>query len=113
MFLHVLVSLFPSTLQVYDLWGGSILNEIVNRGKLRGPPPLPAPKAPLPGHAESYNPPAEYLMTEEEKREWNDCDPEDRETDFIPQKFDSLRKVPLYRNNVVERYEREGRKEVE
>ena len=29
---------------------------------------LPAPKLPLPGHAESYNPPPEYLFTEEEVR---------------------------------------------
>ena len=28
---------------------------------------LPAPKMPLPGHAESYNPPAEYLLTPEEQ----------------------------------------------
>lgn len=27
---------------------------------------LPAPKMPLPGHAESYNPPPEYLLTKEE-----------------------------------------------
>ena len=27
---------------------------------------IPAPKMPLPGHAESYNPPPEYLLTEEE-----------------------------------------------
>ena len=29
---------------------------------------IPAPKPILPGHAESYNPPPEYLMTEEEVR---------------------------------------------
>ena len=29
---------------------------------------IPAPKLTLPGHAESYNPPPEYLMTEEEVR---------------------------------------------
>lgn len=27
---------------------------------------IPAPAKPLPGHAESYNPPPEYLFTEEE-----------------------------------------------
>jgi hypothetical protein len=29
---------------------------------------IPAPRAPLPGHAESYNPPPEYLFTKEEVR---------------------------------------------
>ena len=30
----------------------------------QAPTPLPAPKMALPGHAESYNPPSEYLFTE-------------------------------------------------
>lgn len=47
---------------------------------------IPAPKVALPGHKESYNPPAEYLMTPEEVAEWKDTDPEDRKSDFIPKK---------------------------
>lgn len=31
---------------------------------------IPAPKMPLPGHAESYRPPKEYLLTEEEQQQW-------------------------------------------
>lgn len=31
---------------------------------------IPAPKMPLPGHAESYRPPKEYLFTEEEQKQW-------------------------------------------
>lgn len=31
---------------------------------------IPAPKMPLPGHAESYRPPKEYLLTEEEEKQW-------------------------------------------
>lgn len=31
---------------------------------------IPAPKTPLPGHAESYRPPKEYLLTEEEQKQW-------------------------------------------
>lgn len=31
---------------------------------------IPAPKMPLPGHAESYRPPKEYLLTEEEQKQW-------------------------------------------
>ena len=31
---------------------------------------IPAPKPVLPGHGESYNPPDEYLPTDEERKEW-------------------------------------------
>jgi ribosome biogenesis protein ERB1 len=37
-------------------------------------------------HNESYNPPEEYLMSAEELKEWEDLDPEDRPTNFIPKK---------------------------
>lgn len=37
-------------------------------------------------HAESYNPPAEYLFSAEELQKWEDLDPEDRKYNFIPQK---------------------------
>jgi len=45
---------------------------------------LPAPKMPLPGHAESYNPPEEYLLTEEEKTQYENMDPADRPYNFDP-----------------------------
>lgn len=48
---------------------------------------------PLPGHAASYNPPDEFLFTAEEEEAWRKADPSDRDLDFIPKKFDSLRKV--------------------
>eukprot|EP00466_Bigelowiella_natans_P012032 jgi/Bigna1/92208/estExt_fgenesh1_pm.C_70003 len=67
---------------------------------------IPAPKMKLPGHAESYNPPPEYLPTEEEKAKWALDAPEDRPYDFIPMKFDSLREVSGYDNFVKERFER-------
>ena len=67
---------------------------------------LPAPKMPLPGHAESYNPPAEYLMTEEEIQKYNELDPEDRPANFIPKKHDCLRHVAGYQNFIKERFER-------
>ena len=35
---------------------------------------------------ESYNPPEEYLLSPEELKEWEDLDPEDRPTNFIPKK---------------------------
>ena len=43
---------------------------------------LPAPKMPLPGHAESYNPPEEYLLTEQEKQLYDDMDPSERYDDL-------------------------------
>jgi hypothetical protein len=42
-------------------------------------PPLPAPKSSLPTNAESYNLPAEYLPTPEEKATGESTDSEDRE----------------------------------
>lgn len=70
-------------------------------------PPLPAPKPRLPTNAESYNPPEEYLPTDEERRVWDEQDPEDRERDFLPQKFPSLRLVPAYDRFVKERFNRQ------
>ncbi|KAH9129931.1 hypothetical protein LEN26_008054 [Aphanomyces euteiches] len=72
----------------------------------KGPAHVQAPKMVLPGHAESYNPPEEYLFTPEEKRAWLEMDPSDRELNFIPQKFNSLRDVCGYSNFVRERFER-------
>lgn len=46
----------------YDLWAQEDHNSILGRHKMH----VPAPKLPLPGHEESYNPPPEYLPTEEE-----------------------------------------------
>lgn len=39
---------------------------------------MPAPQLPPPKTAESYNPPEEYLPTEEEKAEWEAMDKEDQ-----------------------------------
>jgi ribosome biogenesis protein ERB1 len=67
---------------------------------------IPAPKLPPPGYDLSYNPPPEYLPTEEEKEAWKNTDPEEREKEYLPQKYDSLRKVPGYGEFVKERFER-------
>jgi ribosome biogenesis protein ERB1 len=48
---------------------------------------------PLPGHAESYRPPEEYLLTPQEEEAWHEMDPEERPTNFVPKRFDSLRQV--------------------
>uniref|UniRef100_A0A8D8DF77 Ribosome biogenesis protein BOP1 homolog n=1 Tax=Culex pipiens TaxID=7175 RepID=A0A8D8DF77_CULPI len=65
-----------------------------------------APKRPLPGHAESYNPPPEYLFNERELVEWNSHEEEPwrRKLHYIPQKFNSLREVPYYAQYVRERF---------
>lgn len=70
-------------------------------------PPLPAPKRRLPTHSESYNPPEEYLPTEEERKEWEATDKEDRERDYLPQKYSSLRLVPAYDQFIQERFSRQ------
>ncbi|XP_017695173.1 PREDICTED: ribosome biogenesis protein BOP1, partial [Lepidothrix coronata] len=48
----------------YDLWAHEDPNSILGRHKMH----VPAPKLRLPGHEESYNPPPEYLLSEEEVR---------------------------------------------
>ncbi|KAF4448213.1 ribosome biogenesis protein ERB1 [Fusarium austroafricanum] len=67
---------------------------------------IPAPKLAPPGYDLSYNPPPEYLPTEEEKETWKNQDPEEREKEYMPAKFDSLRKVPGYGEFVKERFDR-------
>lgn len=83
----------------YDLWANEEAQEpnIMN---------IPAPKLPPPGYDMSYNPPPEYLPTAEEKAAWESADPEEREKEYLPAKFDALRKVPGYGEFVKERFER-------
>ncbi|KAM3858503.1 ribosome biogenesis protein bop1 [Diretmus argenteus] len=85
----------------YDLWANED-SSVLARHKMH----LPAPKMALPGHQESYNPPPEYLFTEEERALWEQQDPEDRKLPFIPRKFSSLRLVPSFPRFVHERFER-------
>ncbi|KAG6335304.1 hypothetical protein ID866_3788 [Astraeus odoratus] len=84
--------------QFYAIWNEPPSNQ---------PPPLPAPKPPLPTHEESYNPPEEYLPTEAERKQWENTDPEDRERDFIPQKYSALRLVPAYDRFINQRFNRQ------
>lgn len=67
---------------------------------------IPAPKLPPPGYDLSYNPPPEYLLSKAEQDEWKKQEPEEREKEYLPAKFDSLRKVPAYAQLVKERFER-------
>lgn len=68
--------------------------------------PVSAPKRDLPGHAESYNPPPEYLFDEKETKEWLKLkdEPHKRKLHFMPQKFKSLREVPAYSRYLRERF---------
>ncbi|KAG6025431.1 Ribosome biogenesis protein erb1 [Claviceps citrina] len=67
---------------------------------------VPAPKLPPPGYDLSYNPPQEYLPSADERRAWEETEPEEREKEYLPAKFDSLRTVPGYGQFVKERFER-------
>ena len=83
----------------YSIWSSEPTSSVI--------PPLPAPKVKLPSHSESYNPPEEYIPTEQERKEWEEMDPEDREQDCLPQKYSSLRLVPAYDRFVKERFNRQ------
>jgi ribosome biogenesis protein ERB1 len=88
-------------LKFYDIWSDE--NQQNSRRHMHS---LPAPKLPLPNHNESYNPPPEYLFDEEEKKKWEQQESEDRRTNFMPQKYSSLRLVPAYDNFIKERFDR-------
>ncbi|KAL0599291.1 Ribosome biogenesis protein BOP1 [Plecturocebus cupreus] len=86
----------------YDLWAQEDPNAVLGRHKMH----VPAPKLALPGHAESYNPPPEYLLGEEERAVWEQQEPSERKLSFLPRKFLSLRAVPAYGRFIQERFER-------
>lgn len=67
---------------------------------------IPAPKLAPPGYDLSYNPPPEYLPSKAEKQAWESTDPEEREKEYLPSSYGSLRKVPAYDRLVKERFER-------
>lgn len=83
----------------YDLWADE--EENPNRQMH-----IPPPKLPPPGYEESYHPPPEYIPDKKERKAWEETDPEDRESEFLPNDFGSLRKVPGYENFVKEKFER-------
>lgn len=89
--------------KIWDVWED---DTIVAWKPRRMPKPITAPKRELPSHAESFNPAEEYLFDAEEKEQWQKQDPEDRRLNFIPEKIEALRKVPLYQNLIKEHFER-------
>ncbi|XP_070193789.1 ribosome biogenesis protein bop1-like isoform X2 [Littorina saxatilis] len=86
----------------YDLWSDEAEDGILRRYRQH----IPAPKLPLPGHVESYNPPPEYLLTKEEEEKWTEQEPEERRINFLPQKYSCMRLVPAYSKFINERFER-------
>ncbi|CAH0548634.1 unnamed protein product [Brassicogethes aeneus] len=88
--------------QFYMLWQTDDQTEEMRRIHKH----ISAPKRLLPGHAESYNPPPEYLFDAKELKLWNKLKnaPWKRKLHFIPQKIDSLRKVPAYPRFIKERF---------
>lgn len=87
--------------QIYNIWADSDAAPRADH-----PMHLRAPKLPPPTTAESYNPPAEYLFTDEERKQWEEAEKEDRKTSFIPAKHSSLRVVGGYQDFMQERFER-------
>jgi len=67
---------------------------------------IPAPRMTLPSHAESYNPPPEFLPSKASRQRFNQTAVEERKRDFLPQKFDCLRHVPSYERFIEDRYQR-------
>ncbi|KZS98013.1 BOP1NT-domain-containing protein [Sistotremastrum niveocremeum HHB9708] len=86
--------------QYYNIWS----NEDPSSSHV---PQLPAPKRRLPTNSESYNPPPEYLPSEEEKKQWEETEKEDRERDYLPQSYPSLRLVPAYDQFIQEQFQRQ------
>lgn len=92
----------------HDLWvddsgeQGSSSKSTLERLRAR----IPAPKLPPPTHAESYNPPQEYLFSEEEKKKWEETEAEERKQNYEPRKYNCLRHVPGYTRLMAERQER-------
>lgn len=86
------------------LWTGAEEDELNMR---KGPQHIAAPKAPPPGHAESYIPPDEYIPTEEELEQWEEMEVKDRPHGLlVPKKFPNLRSVGAYEHSVREAFER-------
>ncbi|MFH4983815.1 hypothetical protein AB6A40_010524 [Gnathostoma spinigerum] len=92
--------------QIYDIWAEEDSERKTKSELARIRMHFPAPKVPLPGHSESYNPPPEYLFSEDEHKSWQETEPELRRQNFVPQKYNCLRHVPAYELFFNERFER-------
>ncbi|KAJ1971774.1 Ribosome biogenesis protein erb1, partial [Dimargaris verticillata] len=93
--------------QFYDLWGAA---DGDSQDPIRGiSQHMPAPKVTLPGHAESYHPPREYLLTPEEVEQVKQRAEDKGDLSAVaqlPKDHTSLRKVPAYPRLIQERFQR-------
>ncbi|PRP75644.1 ribosome biogenesis protein bop1-like [Planoprotostelium fungivorum] len=86
----------------YELWGddGKLVEDVKRRTI------LPVNRVRPPMHAESYNPPPEYILNEKElklRKKWADWH---GKRAFIPQKYNSLHEIPSYPLRWKEMHER-------
>ncbi|GMI41444.1 hypothetical protein TrCOL_g11646 [Triparma columacea] len=87
-----------------EMWRGDEEDELLNR---KAPTHIAAAKVKAPGTEESYNPPGEYIPTEDELKKWDELDVEDRPYGLlVPKKHPNLRSVGAYEHAVRERFER-------
>ncbi|GAM20150.1 hypothetical protein SAMD00019534_033250, partial [Acytostelium subglobosum LB1] len=96
--------------EAYDLWAPRSeaereADELFERTE-RKITRISAPKQKLPGHVESFNPPEEYLLTQNELKAWQLMDKSRRPHNFVPQKYGNMRRIPTYNNIIKERFER-------
>ncbi|XP_062030328.1 ribosome biogenesis protein BOP1 homolog isoform X2 [Rosa rugosa] len=87
---------------VYPLWGDDSNSTEKDGSHLSY---IPAPKPKLPGYEESFNPPPEFIPTQEEIDAYQLMYEEDRPK-FIPKRFTSMRSIPAYENAIKECFER-------
>jgi ribosome biogenesis protein ERB1 len=85
--------------QFYNIWASDETS--------KDTPQAPPPRKPLPTTSESCNPPPEYLPNDEERKKWEETDPEDREQEYLPRSHSALRHVPAYDQFIKERFNRQ------
>eukprot|EP00375_Theileria_parva_P000956 XP_763626.1 hypothetical protein [Theileria parva strain Muguga] len=91
---------------VEDIWEDSIYDVDPTTAKRSVKNEIKPPKIELPSNSESYNPPEEYLLNEEETKEWEETPDHERAMNYLPTQYNSLRLVPNYHNLIVERFKR-------
>ncbi|KAJ1501971.1 Ribosome biogenesis protein 1 [Coelomomyces lativittatus] len=82
----------------FDLWNTSTSYHVTSSSL-----DIPPPKLSLPGHADSYHPPPEYLIKPNELVKLQN---EHASLDDIPQRFSAMRLVPAYEKFIQERFQR-------
>ena len=89
---------------IWDIWGDESLD---SKAEDQLAPRISAPKVRLPDDSESYNPPAHLLPTPEQAKKWKEAThAEDRDRNFLVQRFESFRHIPGYDQFIQERFSR-------